>query len=109
MRVSLCGLLVLSWLVTDHWLVMDALACCMAVTVIATLRVPSLKVAFLVLTGLLVYDFFWVFVSPYLFGDNVMVAAATKAATNPVQRAAEALHLPGGAEQCEMLEMATAT
>ena len=35
------------------------------------------------LTGLLMYDAFWVFGSPQLFGSNVMVTVAQQQASNP--------------------------
>lgn len=37
-----------------------------------------MQVCAVLLGGLFVYDVFWVFFSEGLFGDNVMVAAATK-------------------------------
>lgn len=89
------GALFLAWLATDGWALNDVIAGCTAVTMIAVLRLPSLRVATILLSGLFFYDVFWVFVSPYIFGDNVMVAAATSAADNPMQEAAEALHIPG--------------
>lgn len=39
-------------------------------------------------------DIFWVFGSSSLFGSNVMVAVATKAADNPAALLGRALHLP---------------
>lgn len=53
--------------------------CCTAmgmglcVAFIAFVRLPSLKVSTLLLTGLLIYDVFWVFFSSYIFNTNVMV------------------------------------
>lgn len=48
------------------------------------MRLPSLKVSTLLLTGLLIYDVFWVFFSSYIFSTNVMVKVATRPAENPV-------------------------
>lgn len=45
----------------------------LCVAFIAFVRLPSLKVSTLLLTGLLIYDVFWVFFSSYLFNANVMV------------------------------------
>lgn len=53
--------LVLVWIVTGHWVLMDALAMGLCVSMIAYIRLPSLKVSTLLLIGLLVYDVFWVF------------------------------------------------
>ena len=45
----------------------------LCVAFIAFVRLPSLKVSTLLLSGLLIYDVFWVFFSSYLFKANVMV------------------------------------
>lgn len=50
----------------------------LCVTFIALIRLPSLKVSTLLLTGLLLYDVFWVFFSSYIFTANVMVKVATR-------------------------------
>lgn len=49
------------WVMTGHWLLMDAMGMGLCVAFIAFVRLPSLKVSTLLLTGLLVYDVFWVF------------------------------------------------
>jgi len=49
----------------------------LCVAFIAFVRLPSLKVSTLLLTGLLIYDVFWVFFSSYLFNANVMVKVGT--------------------------------
>ena len=55
-----------------------------------------LQVCTILLSGLFFYDVFFVFFSERLFGQNVMVAAATQRAENPAFLAAQALHLPSG-------------
>ena len=83
----------------------------LCVAFIAFVRLPSLKVSTLLLTGLLVYDVFWVFFSSYIFSANVMVKVsvtwdqslkyliclcfqvATRPAENPVGLMARKLHL----------------
>lgn len=67
----------------------------LCVAFIAFVRLPSLKVSTLLLTGLLVYDVFWVFFSSYIFSANVMVKVATRPADNPVGLVARKLHLGG--------------
>ncbi|MFT7811841.1 signal peptide peptidase-like 3 isoform X2 [Arapaima gigas] len=57
---SLSVMLVLIWVLTGHWLLMDALAMGLCVAMIAFVRLPSLKVSCLLLSGLLIYDVFWV-------------------------------------------------
>jgi hypothetical protein len=59
---------------------------------ISTLRFPSLKIAALCLSLLVVYDIFWVFCSEYFFTQNVMVEVATKVASNPVYEIGHYFH-----------------
>ncbi len=71
------GLVVAGWLLTYHWAFVDLLAVAMAVQAVATLRLPNLMVSTLLLCVFFVYDVFWVFVSPLLFGGkSVMVEVA---------------------------------
>ena len=65
----------------------------LCVAFIAFVRLPSLKVSTLLLTGLLIYDVFWVFFSSYIFSTNVMVKVATRPAENPVGVVARKLNL----------------
>lgn len=65
----------------------------LCVAFIAFVRLPSLKVSTLLLTGLLLYDVFWVFFSSYIFSTNVMVKVATRPADNPVGIVARKLNL----------------
>ncbi|XP_064612226.1 signal peptide peptidase-like 3 [Liolophura sinensis] len=88
-------LIVCVWVLTGHWLLMDALGMGLCVAFIALVRLPSLKVSTLLLVGLLVYDVFWVFFSSYIFSANVMVKVATRPAENPVGIFAKKLHLTG--------------
>jgi Signal peptide peptidase len=59
------------------WLLQDAFGCCLCVAFMGTLRVNSLKVAGALLSMAFFYDIFWVFISPALFSESVMVAVAT--------------------------------
>ncbi|KAF5897667.1 signal peptide peptidase-like 3, partial [Clarias magur] len=90
---SLSVMLVLIWVLTGHWLLMDALAMGLCVAMIAFVRLPSLKVSCLLLSGLLIYDVFWVFFSAYIFNSNVMVKVATQPADNPLDVISRKLHL----------------
>lgn len=94
---SLSIFIVCIWVLTGHWLLMDAMGMGLCVAFIAFVRLPSLKVSTLLLTGLLVYDVFWVFFSSYIFSANVMVKVATRPADNPVGLVARKLHLGGAA------------
>lgn len=81
------------WVMTGHWLLMDAMGMGLCVAFIAFVRLPSLKVSTLLLTGLLLYDVFWVFFSSYIFSANVMVKVATRPAENPVGMVARKFNL----------------
>lgn len=83
------------WVLTGHWLLMDAMGIALCVAFIAFVRLPSLKVSTLLLIGLLIYDVFWVFFSSYIFSTNVMVRVATRSAENPVSIVARKLNLGG--------------
>ena len=72
---------------------MDAMGVSLCVCFISFVRLPSLKVSTLLLTGLLIYDVFWVFFSSYIFSSNVMVRVATRSADNPVGMLSKKLHL----------------
>lgn len=85
--------LVMIWIATGHWVLMDALAMGLCVSMIAYIRLPSLKVSTLLLIGLLIYDVFWVFFSSYIFKANVMVQVATQRAANPVSFVANKLKM----------------
>ncbi|KAI1285848.1 Signal peptide peptidase-like 3 [Halotydeus destructor] len=89
---SLSVSVVCVWVLTGHWLLMDAMGMGLCVAFIAFVRLPSLKVSTLLLTGLLIYDVFWVFFSSYIFNSNVMVRVATRPADNPVGLVAKRLH-----------------
>ncbi|XP_055327564.1 signal peptide peptidase-like 3 [Paramacrobiotus metropolitanus] len=85
--------IVFIWTLTGHWLLMDALGMGLCVAFIALVRLPSLKVSTLLLTGLLLYDVFWVFFSSYIFNSNVMVRVATRTADNPMRALARRLNV----------------
>jgi len=90
---SISLLVVFIWIMTGHWLLMDAMGMGLCVAFIAFVRLPSLKVSTLLLSGLLLYDVFWVFFSQYVFNANVMVKVATRPAENPVGAMARKLHI----------------
>ncbi|XP_045441329.1 signal peptide peptidase-like 3 isoform X5 [Pipistrellus kuhlii] len=71
----------------------NTLAMGLCVAMIAFVRLPSLKVSCLLLSGLLIYDVFWVFFSAYIFNSNVMVKVATQPADNPLDVLSRKLHL----------------
>ncbi|XP_060533987.1 signal peptide peptidase-like 3 [Cylas formicarius] len=102
---SLSVFIVCIWVLTGHWLLMDAMGMGLCVAFIAFVRLPSLKVSTLLLTGLLIYDVFWVFFSSYIFSANVMVKVATRPAENPVGLVARKLHIGGVAKEAPKLSL----
>jgi len=102
---SLSVTIVCVWILTGHWLLMDAMGMGLCVAFIAFVRLPSLKVSTLLLTGLLVYDVFWVFFSSYIFNANVMVKVATRPAENPMNVMAKKFHLTGYAREAPKLSL----
>lgn len=63
------------WVVTGHWVCLDALGAGLAVFMVCTLRLPNAKVATTLFAGLLLYDVWWVFGSKHVFESNVMVVS----------------------------------
>jgi len=78
--VSALGV-VCSWLVhrnDDHgWIFQDIIGSAFLVWIQRTLRIPSMKIAALILPLMFIFDIFWVFISPVLFKKSVMVSVAT--------------------------------
>lgn len=82
------------WVLSGHWICLDALGAALCVLMIQYVRVPNLKVSTMLLVGLLLYDVFWVFYSSSVFEQNVMLEVAVKRARNPVAIVADKLDLP---------------
>lgn len=47
------------------WILQDFLCAVLGIAIIKYVKVPTLKIAFILLLGLAIYDLFWVFVSPF--------------------------------------------
>lgn len=58
----------------------NIIATCIATEVLCLFSVGSFVTATTLLSGLLLYDVFWVFGSSHVFGDNVMITVATSSA-----------------------------
>lgn len=86
--------IVCEYLRSGSYVCHDLLGVSLSVLFIATLRFPSVKLATLTLSLLVLYDIFWVFLSEYVFAANVMVTVASQASTNPIHALGQALHLP---------------
>jgi len=59
------------------WFLNDMLAFAICVLMIASIKIPDMKVACALLTAILFYDVFWVYISPMIFQKNVMVTVAS--------------------------------
>lgn len=82
------------WLLSGNWFANNVIGIALCILFASVCKVPNLKVATILFSGLFVYDIFFVFFSERLFGRNVMVEVATTAPTNPASTLASWLHLP---------------
>lgn len=68
------------WATNRHasyaWIGQDVLGICLMITVLQMARLPNIKVAAVLLCCAFVYDIFWVFLSPLIFHESVMIAVA---------------------------------
>ncbi|XP_031474620.1 signal peptide peptidase-like 2 isoform X2 [Nymphaea colorata] len=75
-----CAAFAIFWVVNRHasyaWIGQDILGISLMITVLQTARLPNIKVAAALLCCAFVYDIFWVFISPLLFHQSVMIAVA---------------------------------
>ena len=69
------------WFIERHsdymWILQDIFGVCLCFVFLDTIHLPSLRVAFILLIAAFAYDVFFVYLSPYVFGSNVMVAVAS--------------------------------
>lgn len=72
-------LLVILWVFTKHWVLTNIFTFCTAVTAIAITKVNSFKIAVALAVAFLIDDVWWVFLSPAVFGQSVMIEAARAA------------------------------
>lgn len=91
----MCVALVVTWLVSGHWILNNLLGISLCIAFVSHVRLPNIKICAMLLACLFVYDVFWVFYSERFFGANVMVSVATQQASNPVHTVATSLSLPG--------------
>ncbi|XP_010508474.1 PREDICTED: signal peptide peptidase-like 3 [Camelina sativa] len=68
------------WFVKRHtsysWVGQDILGICLMITALQVVRLPNIKVATVLLCCAFVYDIFWVFISPLIFHESVMIVVA---------------------------------
>eukprot|EP01091_Cochliopodium_minus_P007059 TRINITY_DN1699_c0_g1_i1.p1 TRINITY_DN1699_c0_g1~~TRINITY_DN1699_c0_g1_i1.p1 ORF type:complete len:529 (-),score=112.99 TRINITY_DN1699_c0_g1_i1:27-1613(-) len=85
------ALVITGWVVFKSWIFVDFMAFCLASIAISTLKIPSMKISTMLLSMFFFYDIFWVFLSEYVFGSNVMVTVAVKMISNT---SASSFYLP---------------
>lgn len=75
-----CLAFAVSWASTRHasysWIGQDILGICLMITVLQLAQLPNIKVATVLLSCAFAYDIFWVFISPLIFHESVMIAVA---------------------------------
>lgn len=71
--------LLISFLLPSYaWVLQDILGICFCISLIKNIRLPNLKVCTILLLLLLIYDIFFVFITPlFSAGKSVMVQVAT--------------------------------
>ncbi|WCJ41493.1 SIGNAL PEPTIDE PEPTIDASE-LIKE 3 [Euphorbia peplus] len=78
--VLLCIAFAVVWIVyrrsSYSWIGQDILGICMMISVLQVARLPNIKVAAVLLCCAFVYDIFWVFLSPLIFHQSVMIVVA---------------------------------
>lgn len=70
------------WFITENWLVTNLLAFCMCVSGICLIKISRFQIVLAIAIGFLIYDVWWVFLSPQVFGESVMVETATGMSTH---------------------------
>ncbi|KAF0895485.1 hypothetical protein E2562_013581 [Oryza meyeriana var. granulata] len=78
--IPFCTIFAILWAVYRHasfaWIGQDILGICLMITVLQMARLPNIRVASALLSAAFVYDVFWVFISPLIFHESVMIAVA---------------------------------
>lgn len=78
-----CISLSIFWIIVRNnfyaWILQDFLGVCFCISILKVFKLPSLKISAILLLALLVYDIFFVFITPFFSaqGKSVMVEVAT--------------------------------
>ncbi|KAF7105540.1 hypothetical protein CFC21_106339 [Triticum aestivum] len=79
--VPFCTVFAILWAAYRHssfaWIGQDILGICTMINTLQTERLPNIRVASVLLSAAFVYDIFWVFISPLVFHESVMIAVAS--------------------------------
>ena len=85
--IVVCGAMAAVWVAERHasfaWILQDIMGVAVLVTIVKLVAIPNLKMASLMLSLLLLYDVFFVFITPLLTSqsESIMVHAATGSKT----------------------------
>jgi len=83
--ITLSFVVAIVWLLNRRnsaaWILQDVMGVSLVLVLPQQLRLPNIKVSVLLLLLAFVYDVFWVFLSPLLFGSSVMVGVARGGST----------------------------
>ncbi|KAL4192788.1 hypothetical protein AMTRI_Chr06g196070 [Amborella trichopoda] len=78
--LPLCMVFSIFWAANQHasyaWIGQDILGISLMTTVLQMARLPNIKIASVFLSCAFVYDIFWVFISPLIFHESVMIVVA---------------------------------
>ncbi|XP_020104048.1 signal peptide peptidase-like 2 [Ananas comosus] len=85
--LPLCFAFAIYWAATQGspyaWIGQDILGICLMITVLQLAQLPNIKVAAALLGTAFFYDIFWVFLSPLIFHESVMIAVARGSGSGP--------------------------
>lgn len=73
----IAGMITAAWFFTRNWVFNNIIGLSIVFLIFKVVKLPSLKVAYLLLGMAFLYDIFWVFLSKPIFGKSVMIEAAT--------------------------------
>ncbi|KAL7542989.1 hypothetical protein ACHAXR_012286 [Thalassiosira sp. AJA248-18] len=60
-----------------YWIMQDVIGVCFCILILGIIHVNTIMVATILLLLVFIYDIFYVFISPYIFGSSVMIDVAT--------------------------------
>lgn len=60
-----------------YWLLQDVMGVCFCVLILGLIHINTIMVASILLCLVFIYDVFYVFISPFIFGSSVMLDVAT--------------------------------
>lgn len=86
-------LIIIVWYQTENFIITNFLVFCFVVCGINMVKIRRLQVILFVAIGFLLYDVWWVFISPLFFGKSVMEVAA-RAASSKIPAAMTAPSVP---------------